>query len=97
MAGKQEGEPLSFKAMETMQPGDKDKAAEGENRGLRVSSGATGVNLFLQIIVNLHTDGSVKIHNSNKICVTTIFTQMLSGRQKFISGAKRGMKPRTAP
>ncbi|EBN5762131.1 site-specific integrase [Salmonella enterica] len=46
MAGKQEGKPLSFKAVEMMKPGDKDKADVGENRGLRVSCGATGVKSF---------------------------------------------------
>ncbi|HAT7506052.1 tyrosine-type recombinase/integrase [Citrobacter braakii] len=46
MAGKQEGRPLSFKAVEMMKPGDKDKADVGENRGLRVSCGATGVKSF---------------------------------------------------
>ncbi|QSW34636.1 tyrosine-type recombinase/integrase [Leclercia pneumoniae] len=46
MAGKQEGAPLSFKAVEMMKPGDKDKADVGENRGLRVSCGATGVKSF---------------------------------------------------
>lgn len=46
MAGKQEGKPLSFKAVEMMKPGDKDKADIGENRGLRVSCGATGVKSF---------------------------------------------------
>ncbi|OUY71144.1 tyrosine-type recombinase/integrase, partial [Klebsiella pneumoniae] len=38
--------PLSFKAVEMMKPGDKDKADVGENRGLRVSCGATGVKSF---------------------------------------------------
>lgn len=46
MAGKQEGRPLSSKAVEMMKPGDKDKADVGENRGLRVSCGATGVKSF---------------------------------------------------
>ncbi|MBQ5151445.1 DUF4102 domain-containing protein [Citrobacter freundii] len=46
MVGKQEGKPLSFKAVEMMKPGDKDKADIGENRGLRVSCGATGVKSF---------------------------------------------------
>ncbi|EPU4032716.1 tyrosine-type recombinase/integrase [Enterobacter asburiae] len=46
MAGKQEAKPLSFKAIEMMKPGDKDKADIGENRGLRVSCGATGVKSF---------------------------------------------------
>ncbi len=46
MAGKQEAKPLSFKAIEMMKPGDKDKADIGENRGLRVSCGATRVKSF---------------------------------------------------
>lgn len=46
MAGKQEAKPLSFKTIEMMKPGDKDKADVGENRGLRVSCGATGVKSF---------------------------------------------------
>ncbi|EAW7976395.1 TPA: tyrosine-type recombinase/integrase [Salmonella enterica subsp. enterica serovar Newport] len=46
MAGKQEGKPLSFKAVAMMKPGDKDKADVGENRGLRISCGATGVKSF---------------------------------------------------
>lgn len=46
MVGKQEGKPLSFKAVEMMKPGDKDKADVGENRGLRVSCGAAGVKSF---------------------------------------------------
>lgn len=46
MAGKQEAKPLSFKSIEMMKPGDKDKADIGENRGLRVSCGATGVKSF---------------------------------------------------
>ncbi|WNP35509.1 tyrosine-type recombinase/integrase [Enterobacter kobei] len=46
MAGKQEAKPLSFKAIEMMKPRDKDKADIGENRGLRVSCGATGVKSF---------------------------------------------------
>ena len=46
MAGKQEGKPLSFKAVEMMKPGDKDEADVGENRGLRLSSGATRMKSF---------------------------------------------------
>lgn len=33
MAKKQEGKLLSFRAVEMMKPGDKDKAVLGENRG----------------------------------------------------------------
>jgi hypothetical protein len=43
MAGKQAGTPLSSKAIEMMKPTDKDKADTGENRGLRVGCGSTGV------------------------------------------------------
>ncbi|WNY81980.1 Arm DNA-binding domain-containing protein [Cronobacter dublinensis] len=46
MAGKQKAKLLSFKAIEMMTPGDKDKADISENRGLRVSCGATGVKSF---------------------------------------------------
>lgn len=46
MAGKQEAKPLSFKAIEMMKPSDKDKADVGENRGLRISCGATRVKSF---------------------------------------------------
>ena len=44
--GKPAAKPLSFKAIEMMKPGDKDKADIGENRGLRVTCGATGVKSF---------------------------------------------------
>ena len=46
MAGKQAGTPLSSKAIEMMKPTDKDKADTGENRGLRVGCGLTGVKTF---------------------------------------------------
>ena len=46
MAVKQAEKPLSSKALETMKSGDSDKADVGENRGLRVSCGKTGVKSF---------------------------------------------------
>ncbi|MBC3212418.1 tyrosine-type recombinase/integrase [Serratia fonticola] len=46
MTGKQAGKPLSSKAIETMKPTDKNKADTGENRGLRVACGATGIKTF---------------------------------------------------
>lgn len=46
MAGKQDGKPLSSKAVEMMRAGDHDKADVGENRGLRVTCGKTGVKTF---------------------------------------------------
>lgn len=46
MAGKQATKPLSFKAIWAMRSGDKDKADIGENRGLRVSCGVSGVKSY---------------------------------------------------
>ncbi len=46
MAGKQDGKPLSSKAVEMMRAGDHDKADVGENRGLRATCGKTGVKTF---------------------------------------------------
>lgn len=43
---KTEKKPLSTKAIEAMKPGDKDKADTGENRGLRLTCGATGIKTF---------------------------------------------------
>ena len=43
---KQGSKALSARAVETMRPGDTDKADSGENVGLRVSCGATGVRTF---------------------------------------------------
>ena len=53
MAGKQAGKALSLKAVEMMKAGDKDRADVGENRGLRVTCGATGVKSFFC----LYSDG----------------------------------------
>lgn len=46
MKDKQPAKPLSTRAIEAMKPHDKDKADVGENTGLRVSCGATGVKTF---------------------------------------------------
>ena len=46
MTGAQSIKPLSHRAIETMKPKDKDKADTGENRGLRVTCGATGKKSF---------------------------------------------------
>lgn len=40
------GKPLSSKAIEMMKPTDKNKADTGENRGLRVTCGASGIKTF---------------------------------------------------
>ncbi|MBQ4771419.1 tyrosine-type recombinase/integrase [Pectobacterium versatile] len=46
MTDKPAGKPLSSKAIEMMKPTDKDKADTGENRGLRVTCGASGIKTF---------------------------------------------------
>ena len=46
MKDKQPAKPLSTKAIEAMKPSDKDKADTGENTGLRITCGATGVKTF---------------------------------------------------
>ncbi len=46
MATAQSTKPLSARTVEVMRPGDKDKADIGENAGLRVTCGATGVKTF---------------------------------------------------
>ncbi|ECC4148253.1 tyrosine-type recombinase/integrase [Salmonella enterica] len=46
MKDKLPAKPLSTKAIEAMKPHDKDKADIGENAGLRVTCGATGVKTF---------------------------------------------------
>lgn len=43
---KQAAKPLSARAVESMRPGDSDRADTGENTGLRVSCGSTGVRTF---------------------------------------------------
>lgn len=46
MTDKSAGKPLSSKAIEMMKPTDKNKADTGENRGLRVTCGASGIKTF---------------------------------------------------
>lgn len=46
MATAQGTKPLSSRTVEVMKPGDKDMADTGENTGLRVACGATGVKTF---------------------------------------------------
>lgn len=46
MTDKPAGKPLSSKAIEMMKPEDKNKADTGENRGLRVTCGASGIKTF---------------------------------------------------
>jgi len=44
---KRNTKPLSARAVETMRPGDADKTDVGENTGLRVTCGSTGVRAFI--------------------------------------------------
>ena len=46
MARAQSTKPLSSRTVEVMKPGEKIKADTGENAGLRVKCGATGVKTF---------------------------------------------------
>ncbi|MDA5479691.1 tyrosine-type recombinase/integrase [Yersinia intermedia] len=46
MMDKPAGKPLSSKAIEMMKPTDKNKADTGENRGLRVTCGTSGIKTF---------------------------------------------------
>lgn len=46
MTDKPASKPLSSKAIEMMKPTDKNKADTGENRGLRVTCGASGIKTF---------------------------------------------------
>ena len=46
MAVAQNSKPLSHRAIESMKPKDDDKGDTGENRGLRVTCGATGRKSF---------------------------------------------------
>lgn len=46
MTTAQSTKPLSARTIEVMKPGDKDKSDIGENAGLRVTCGATGVKTF---------------------------------------------------
>ena len=46
MATVQNTKPLTARTVEVMKPGDKDKSDTGENIGLRVTCGATGVKTF---------------------------------------------------
>ncbi|WP_283126381.1 Arm DNA-binding domain-containing protein [Providencia stuartii] len=46
MSQKQPTKPLSTKAIEAMEPNSKDRSDTGENTGLRVFCGATGIKTF---------------------------------------------------
>lgn len=46
MSQKQPAKPLSTKAIEAMKPASRDSSDTGENTGLRVFCGATGIKTF---------------------------------------------------
>ena len=77
MVVKQEGKPLSFKAVKMMKPGGKDEADVGENRGLRLSCGATGMKSFSYRyasprLVNLFSLKLVTFHNFSRLHIYVI-------------------------
>lgn len=53
---KQAGKPLSARGVEAMRPGDADRSDTGENVGLRVSCGSTGVRTFFYRYRSPETD-----------------------------------------
>ncbi|MDI1300932.1 MAG: tyrosine-type recombinase/integrase [bacterium] len=50
------GKPLSARAIETMRPGEKDRADTEENTGLRVSCGSTGARTFFYRYISPETE-----------------------------------------
>lgn len=68
MTDKPAGKPLSSKAVEMMKPGDKNKADTGENRGLRVTCGASGIKTFFYRYTSPVTNklSQVKLEASRK-------------------------------
>nr|WP_314523608.1 tyrosine-type recombinase/integrase [uncultured Lelliottia sp.] len=78
MAGKQDGKPLSSKAVEMMRAGDNDKADVGENRGLRVACGKTGVKSFFYRYTSPLTGKlvQVKIGNFPQITLAVARTKL---------------------
>ncbi len=57
--------PLSSRTVEVMKPGDKIKADTGENAGLRVKCGATGVKTFFYRYTSPITEKLVQVKIGN--------------------------------
>lgn len=83
MSGKQEAKPLSFKAIEMMKPGDADKSDVGENRGLRVACGKTGVKSFFYRYYSPLTGKlvQVKIGTFPKVSLASARVELLKLKQ----------------
>jgi integrase len=65
MATLQNTKSLSARTVEVMKPGDKDKADTGENTGLRVTCGATGVKTFFYRYTSPITSKLVQVKIGN--------------------------------
>jgi len=65
MATVQGTKPLSSRTVETMKSGDKDKADTGENTGLRVACGASGVKTFFYRYTSPITSKLVQVKIGN--------------------------------
>ena len=65
MATVQNTKPLSSRTVETMKPGDKIKADKGENIGLRVKCGATGLKTFFYRYTSPITSKLVQVKIGN--------------------------------
>jgi integrase len=65
MATMQRTKSLSARTVEAMRPGDKDKADTGENTGLRVACGATGVKTFFYRYTSPITSKLVQVKIGN--------------------------------
>ena len=65
MATLQNTKSLSARTVEVMKPGDKDKTDTGENTGLRVACGATGVKTFFYRYTSPMTSKLVQIKIGN--------------------------------
>lgn len=65
MATLQNTKSLSARTVEVMKPGDKDKADTGENTGLRVACGATGVKTFFYRYTSPITSKLVQVKIGN--------------------------------
>ena len=61
----QNTKPLSARTVEAMKPGDKDKADIGENKGLRVTCGASGVKTFFYRYTSPITSKLVQVKIGN--------------------------------
>lgn len=85
--------PLSSRTVEVMKPGDKIKADKGENAGLRVKCGATGVKTFFYRYTSPITEKLVQVKIGNFPETTLAEARLKLQRLKQIR--RQGRCPRT--